>query len=210
MAEETKNNATAGAGEEVKDQNQEGQEATKEVKQAEEVKGTQEQQTVEQVVMSKDEFDKKLQAETDRRVNQAQRKWEQEYRDKLEKERADVERLAQLSAEEREKELFNRSKEELAAKERVVKHREMKLQVVDELAKENLPYNSDVVDMMIDPESAESTFKRIKWFRDWHRDQIEKEVNNRLKSQPPKEGMRKKEAVGDADMNAIIRGAFKR
>ncbi len=168
----------------------------------------------EHLTMTQAEYEKKLQAESDRRVEQAlktsKQKWEQEYKERIEKERADVERLAKLSAEEREKELFERNKQELTAKERVIKHREMKLQVVDELAKEQLPYNSDIVDMMIDPDSVENTFARIKWFKSWHREQIEAEVNNRLKSQTPKEGSKTTQKSGEVDMNSIIRGAFKK
>ena len=197
MPEET--NATVGAANETQGestkQNQEGQAKSE---------GQKTKAADDQVVLSQSEYEKKLQAETDRRTEQAlkthREKWEKEYNARIEKERKDAERLAQLSHEEREKELRERKDSELTKKERLLMQRELKLTAIDVLAERNLPVN--FADQLIG-ESAEDTHDRIKKFEsEWHK-AIEKEVNARLKSVVPKDGDSTENKP--PDMNQILR-----
>ena len=71
--------------------------------------GGEEDKPKETKTYTKDEVDKLLQSETDKRVTEALKtsraKWESEYQEKLEKEKEEVERLSKLSAKEKEEEL---------------------------------------------------------------------------------------------------------
>lgn len=159
--------------------------------------------------LSKGEYEKQIQAESDKRVSQALKtaksKWEHEYKEKLDKERADAERLAKLSAEEREKELLDRSRSELTEKEKILRKRELKLAAIDILTEEKLPVS--FADQLLG-EDADETHDRIKKFKKAWTDAIEEEVNKRLKGVVPKAGSDSKNKP--ADMNSIIRSMAKR
>ncbi len=155
--------------------------------------------------LTKAEFDKKLQSETDKRVDEALRtargKWEKEYKERIDRERKDAERLTQLSAEEREKELLRRQQDELSKKEKVLRQRELKLTAIDILAKEELPVT--FADQLIG-EDGDDTYERITAFKAaWH-EAVEKAVTERLKSQSPRRGNEQQETK-KADMNQVIR-----
>jgi len=187
MAEDVKKeNATVGADDE---QNQAGH--------------TEETQEEEKIEMTQSELEQKLQAETDKRVNEAlethRSKWEKEVKQKIAKERADAERLAKLSAEEREKEEVKRNREELTQKEKDLQQREMKLAAIDILAEENLPVT--FADQLIG-EDVDDTYDRIKKFKKaWH-DAVEAQVKEQLKGQIPSTGEQQPPKV---DMNQRIR-----
>ena len=189
MADKEKNSAIQGAED---TQNQGGQD-TKEKEPAKEM-----------VNMTKEEYEKALLAEADKRVDSAlktrEKEWERQYREKLEKEKKEAERLARLSAEEREKELLSKKDEELTVKERELKKRELKLTAIDILSEEKLPVS--FADQLLG-DDADETHDRIKKFKKaWH-EAIDEEVNKRLKGVVPREGASKKE--DKADMNQIIR-----
>ena len=163
----------------------------------------------EELRLSKEEYEKQIQAESDKRVSQALKtaksKWESEYKEKIQKERADAERLAKLSAEERERELLERSKSELSEKEKTLRKRELKLAAIDILNEEKLPVS--FADQLLG-EDADETHDRIKKFKKAWSDAIEEEVNKRLKGVIPKGGSDSKNRP--ADMNSIIRGMARR
>ncbi len=189
MTEETKT-ATAGA----EEKNQQGQ--------------VEEKKEPEVMQMTKDDYEKNLQSEADKRVQEALKthrsKWEKEYKTKIEEERKDAERLAQLSAEEREKALMERQKNELSQKEKLLRSREMKLTAIDVLSDEGLPVS--FADQLLG-EDADDTYKRIQAFKQaWH-DAIDKAVDERLKDYTPRKGG---EEEKKADMNEIIRAMAKK
>ena len=168
----------------------------------------QDKQEPEVLKMTKEEYDKTLKSETDRRVEEAVKthraKWEKEYKKKVEEERRDAERLAQLSAEEREKEMLGRQKEELTSKEKLLRQRELKLTAIDILSDEKLPVS--FADQLLG-EDADETYGRIQKFKQaWH-DAVEEEVNKRLKGKIPREGSTEKKPP---DMNTILRSMARR
>lgn len=184
---EKQSEVTATAGAEEEEKNQQGQN----------------EETVEKIEMSKEDFEKTIQSETDKRVEQALKtqrsKMEQDLKKKIERERADAERLAKLSSEEREKEQFKRNQEELERKEQELKQREMKLAAIDILAEEKLPVA--FADQLIG-DSVDDTYDRISKFKKaWH-DAVESEVKERLKGHIPDTGEKKPPPL---DMNAYLR-----
>ncbi len=185
MAEEEKN-ATVGAEEE--EQNQRGHEEEPE------------EETIE---LTQEELNKKIESETDKRVEQAlqthREKWQKEEKKKIEKARADAERLAKLSQEEREKEQLKQKEEEYNQKERDLHQREMKLAAIDILAEEKLPVT--FADQLIG-DSVDDTYDRITKFKKAWNDAVEDEVKDRLKGQIPDTGEKQPPKL---DMNQHIR-----
>lgn len=202
------NTATAGASEDVK--NQQGQEAESNEKNVKEA--TKKTEQPKQITITEEELEKMktehAQAEADRRVAQAEKtfekRFEKELREKIEEERQDAERLAKLTAEEREKELFERNRSLLEDKEKTLRQREMKLAAIDVLNEEGLPVT--FADQLLG-ESVDDTHDRIQKFKKaWH-EAIDSEVSKRLKSKIPEGGGTKGDVL---DMNKIIRRGFKR
>jgi len=159
----------------------------------------------EKLTFSKEELEKKLQAEADRRVNQAKSKWEKDFEEKIKAERREAERLAKLSEEERERELDEKYKKELSNRERELLKKEMKLEAVNILNEKKLPVSFS--DMVIG-ETAEDTQTRIKEFEKSFRAEVEKEVNSRLKGSTPQGGNKTNNKA--FDMNSLIRGQIRR
>ncbi len=185
-------NATVGAesnvdGDNNQNQNQQGPDAAKQ----------------EQLVISEEELQRRLQVEGDKRVREAMEthkpKWEAEAREREKKARADAERLAKLSAEEREKEQVRLNREELTQKEKDLHQREMKLAAIDILAEEKLPVT--FADQLIGSD-VDDTYDRITKFKKaWH-EAVEVEVKERLKGIVPDTGDKSPPPL---DMNAYIR-----
>jgi lysyl-tRNA synthetase class I len=154
----------------------------------------------------KDEYEKNLQAEADRRVNQAKGKWEKEYQEKLKFERKEAERLARLSDDERQKEMDKQYKEQLSAREKELFKKEMKLEAINILAERKLPVTFS--DILIG-DTAEDTHEKIKAFDQAFRDEVAMEVEKRLKGSTPRTGGGSNTNKG-FDMNALIRGSMRK
>lgn len=90
-----------------------------------------------------EEYRKVLQAEGDRRVTMAletaKAKWEQEYEQRIKKERAEAIKAAQKSVEKREKAILDKAKVDREALEKVLKKTELKLKTIYLLNDRNLP-----------------------------------------------------------------------
>jgi hypothetical protein len=155
---------------------------------------------------NKDEYEKNLQAEADRRVNQAKRKWEKEYQEKIKFERKEAERLARLSDEERQKENEKKYKEELSIREKELFKKEMKLEAINILAERKLPVTFS--DILIG-DTAEDTHEKIKAFDEAFRNEVAQEVEKRLKGSTPRTGGGSTENKA-FDMNAYIRGNLRK
>jgi len=182
----------------------------KKVETKEEEKKVETKAEPEKLVLTQEGLDKILQIETDKRVTQAlktaEQRWEKEYNEKLKDERREAERLAKLSDEERQKELDEKYKNELSIREKELNRKEMKLEAINILSEKKLPVK--FADILIG-ETAEETQKKINDFQKAFRDEVEAEVNVRLKGVVPKGGTDVKGKKG-YDMNAIIRGTARR
>jgi len=164
----------------------------------------------EKEIYTKEELEKRLQSEADKRVNEALKthrsKWEKEYNEKLQRERKEAERLAKLSEDERQKELDKKMREEIEQREKQLYKKEMKLEAHNILSGKELPITFS--DILIG-ETAEETHERITDFEKAFKSEVEKEVNKRLKTSTPRGGGTQSQNKG-FDMNALIRGSARR
>src|SRR5699024_8911177 len=92
---------------------------------------------------TQEELDKLLQAETDRKVSKAletsRAKWEQEYKEKLEAEKSEAERLGSMTAEERARAEFEKEKAEWLKEKTEFEKERLKLEATKILDAEGLP-----------------------------------------------------------------------
>lgn len=135
------------------------------------------------------ELDKMLQSETDKRVTEAlktaQEKWSKEYAEKLENEKKEAERLAKLSAEEREKAKFDKERKEFEDERAQFERDRLEMQVAKELANEGLDTAFASILMGAD---ADSSMENIKTFKARFDKAVEAAVKARLAGRAPESG----------------------
>ena len=157
------------------------------------------EETSEPEVLTKEEFEKRLQSEADKRVAQAlatqKAKLESEITARIEKERKEAERLAQLSAEEKAKELESQKQTELTEREKTLKRREMLLDTQDILADRGLP--KGFADMLLG-EDNDTTMSRINEFEKAFQQSIKEAVEARLKA-----GYKPSNGAGISEIEAL-------
>ena len=135
--------------------------------------------------------EQEFQSEIDRRVTQAlktsQEKWEKEYQQKLEAEKQEAERLAKLSAAEREKAVFEKQKEEFEKQKREFERERLTNQTLKTLAAEDLP--AECCDwIMAGVEKAEDIMTRITDFKKMFSEAVEKRLEERTQTTTPGSG----------------------
>lgn len=135
------------------------------------------------------ELDKMLQSETDKRVTEAlktaQEKWSKEYAEKLEDEKKEAERLAKLSAEEREKAKFDKERKEFEDERAQFERERLEMQVAKELANEGLDTEFASILMGAD---ADASMENIKTFKASFDKAVEAAVKARLAGRTPESG----------------------
>ncbi len=163
--------------------------------------------TAETISLSKEEFDKKLQSEADKRVTDALKtakaKWEKEYNEKLEREKQEAAKMSQLSEKEKQEMLLKKREEEIAKKERTLHIQSLKLESIKILEEKKLP--TSFVNWLIG-EDADDTYKNIQTFEKAFQEAVQNEVQTRLPKRIPKVGEGKKEHPG-ATFDSQIRKA---
>ncbi len=169
---------------------------------------TGENQTSNEVIsLSKEEFDKKLQAEADRRVTEALKtakaKWEKEYNERLKQEKEEAARMSQLSEKEKQEMLLKKREEELAKKERMLHIQSLKLESIKILEEKKLP--TSFVDWLIGND-ADETYQNIQTFEKAFQEAVQEEVQRRLPKRIPKVGESKQQNPA-ASFDAQIRAA---
>ncbi|MFA9458797.1 DUF4355 domain-containing protein [Halalkalibacter sp. AB-rgal2] len=99
-----------------------------------------------------EEYRKALQSEGDKRVTMAlqtaKAKWEEEYKQKLYKERSDAIQAAQVSMEAREKAIREKAEKDMSTLEEILKQTERKLKTIYLLNERKLPIT--FVDFLLD------------------------------------------------------------
>jgi hypothetical protein len=115
------------------------------------------------------------------RLKQVDKKYEERIREIVNKERIEAERLAKLTAEEKEKELISRYKSEIEAKEKALRIREAKLEATALLNEKQIPIDladfvldSDIETMKINVEKLDRMYKKA----------VERGINEKLKGKP--------------------------
>ncbi|MBS4172114.1 DUF4355 domain-containing protein [Bacillus sp. FJAT-49736] len=142
-----------------------------------------------EIPKTKEELQKLLQSEADKRVTSAlktaQEKWELEYKQKLEAEKAEAEKLAKMSAAEKEQALLEKQKKDIADRERAIQQKELKLETIKILNDKKLPI--DFADLLL-ADDADKTKGNVDTFEKAFRDAVEKAVVERLKGSTPGSG----------------------
>lgn len=129
------------------------------------------------VTIKESELAKLLQAESDRVATKAiqtsKAKWEKEYAEKLEVEKAEAARLAKLSETERKEAELQKMREELEAERRQLKKTELEKKTIDHLLNQKL---NNKLQKFVIADSEEVVIENIKSISEI----IEEEVKNRI------------------------------
>lgn len=130
---------------------------------------------------------KELQAETDRRVAEAiktaQAKWNKNYAEKLENEKAEAVRLAKMSAEERAQAEFEKRVQEFDKQKKQYESEKLVFECGKTLAAEGLPI--EFADILAGA-NADETSERVGAFKKAFQAAIEAAVTDRLKGESPR------------------------
>lgn len=154
--------------------------------------GEGQEEKVSKLELTEEELNKRIESESDRKLQKALEKQKKEMRAELEKEVKEREeeaaRLAKLSQKEREEAEFKKRQDALDKREQELAKKELKAQAISELHEKKLP--TSFVDFLLD-EDGEKTFENINNFKSAFDEAIEQAVNERLKGDPPKVGTTK-------------------
>ncbi len=165
-------------------------------------------QEEEKITLTKAELEKRLQSEADKRVDEAiktrEKKWQAEHEKTLKKEREEAEKMALMSADEKQKALEKKRQEELDSREREINMRDIKLKAINKLDTDELPVSFS--DFLLG-ESEDKTFENIDIFKKHWQDALELEIKKRLKGTTPSSGAEDKKPF---DMNEILRRKMRR
>lgn len=160
-----------------KEENQQGQETAKNVSASD------------QVTMTKEEYERTLQSETDKRVTEAlktaKKKWEKDYSERIEQEREEAARISQLSERERQELLLKKREEALANKERELSRQRLQLETIKILEERKLPVR--FADWLIG-EDGDTTFQNIKTFEEAFNAAVNDEIKRRIPQTVPRVG----------------------
>lgn len=147
-----------------------------------------------------------FQKEADRRVTQAletsQKKWQQEFQQKLEHEKQEAERLAKMSSDEKEKEMFKKQQDEFNKQKKEFERERLTTQTLKTLASEDLP--SEFCEMiMANVETAEDIMANIKTFKKLFSDAVDKRLTDRTQTTTPGAGEQQKPNADDPFLKGL-------
>jgi len=152
-----------------------------------EPKGTEETQEVEKVEMTAEELEAKVASETDRRVNQAEKKWKADFKTEMAKAVAeakkDAEEKAKLSEEERHKVEREQEKQLLDAERAAFLREKLLLETERNLAQEQLP--PEFANFLIGKDTDETAENIVK-LKSFFEQKVQESVDERLKGKSPK------------------------
>lgn len=135
---------------------------------------------------TKEEVDKMLQSESDRRVSEALKKkeseWEEQFKQKLEQEKSEAEKLASMSAEERAMTEFETEKAKWVEEKKQFEKERMKLEATKLLSSEGLPVS--FVDYVVG-DTAEEVTENINAFKTEWKKALESAVSDKLRGKVP-------------------------
>ena len=136
----------------------------------------------EDIKMTKEEYEKALNSEADKRVSQAlktsQAKWESEFKEKLEIERAEAEKLAKLSESDKQKVIFERQQSELEESKKSFQNERLKFEAVKIMTDKQVPIS--FIDVLVSKD-AETTYANIDNFKTNFDLAVQKAVEERFK-----------------------------
>jgi CRISPR/Cas system-associated protein endoribonuclease Cas2 len=159
----------------------------------------QEEQNEQVTFQSQSEFDSFMDKRISKALEKNRTKMEKEFREQIEAERKEAERLAKLSQKEREEAEFQKRQDALDKREQELAKKELKAQAITELHQKELP--SNFADFLL-ADDADATFANINTFKKTFDEAIEKAVNERLKGNPP--------SVGNTNSDAVTKEQFQK
>lgn len=154
------------------------------------------------LTFTKAELEKLMQSEKDKAVTQgiktAKSNWEKEYVQKLADEKANIERRAKLSTEERMKEEYEEKIARAEQREREAERDRLELKTVKELGKQGL---DESFSSFLLGENEEKTLENISDFKSIFDKAVETAVNERLKGKSPTASQGKSTLTKESIMN---------
>ena len=147
-------------------------------------KGDEDKKTPEEI-----ELEKKIEAESDRKLAKAldkkQKEWEAQQQKAIDDALAEKERLSKLSEKERKDEELSKREKDLEKRLADIERKELKSDAVSDLNKKGLP--SDFADVLLG-EDAESTLKNINAFKETFDKAVNNAVKEKLRQETPPGG----------------------
>ncbi|WP_422406953.1 MULTISPECIES: DUF4355 domain-containing protein [Gammaproteobacteria] len=152
------------------------------------LQGTENQEEqVETLTMTQDDLQKLLQQEGDKRVSSAiqkqKEKWEAEYKEKLEVEKSEAEKLAKMSEAEKLQAQFNQEKTQFENEKKQFLKEKLELETIKQLSALELPVEFSTFVLGND---AEVTKQNIDSFASQWQKAIEFAVDKKLQGHTPK------------------------
>lgn len=138
------------------------------------------------IEMTKEELEKQIEAESDRKLNSAlekkQKEWESETDKRIKKALEEKERLSKLSEKEREEEQLTQREKDIAARESEIERKVLRSEAVDDLQKKELP--ADFAGFLLG-ENAEQTLENINNFKKTFDEAVNTAVKEKLRQDTP-------------------------
>lgn len=132
------------------------------------------------------EFDKKVEAESDRKLESAKKKWEKDHQEKIDKAVADAvaekERLSNLSEKERKDEELNQREKALEKRLADIERKELLADAASDLSKKDLPV--EFAELLLG-EDAEKTLENINNFKAAFDKAVNDAVKEKLRQDTP-------------------------
>ncbi|MED4083876.1 DUF4355 domain-containing protein [Halalkalibacterium halodurans] len=151
--------------------------------------GEGEEEKEEKVELTADELQKKIEAESDRKLakvlEKKQKEWEEKQQEAIQKALEEKERLSKLSEKERKEEELTKKEKDLQERLRQLELKELKADAVADLTAKNLP--SDFADFLL-AEDAEKTLENINNFKKAFDNAVSEAVKEKLRQPTPPAG----------------------
>lgn len=151
-----------------------------------------------------EELNKMLQAEADKRVNQAlanaKVKWEAELKTELETAKSEAAKMAKMTADQKKEYELKQREDLLATRERELAQRDLKLETIKTLSDKKLPV--DFADYLMGVD-AESTVTNIDKFATLWQSKIEETVSLKLAGSTPVAGSNNNKILSKDDFNKM-------
>jgi len=137
-------------------------------------------------LLTEEEINKKIEAESDRKLNSALEKkkqeFEQEKQEAIKNAIEEKERLSKLSQKEREDEALTQREKDLQKREADITRKLLRSETVDDLQEKNLP--SDFADFLLG-DDAESTLENVNTFKKSFDEAVNNAVKEKLRQETP-------------------------
>src|SRR5690625_2591877 len=147
----------------------------------------------EEVKLSAEELQKRIESESDRKLakvlEKKQKEWEEKQQEAIQKALEEKERLSKLSEKERKEEELTEKEKELQKRIAEIERKELKADAVADLSEKGFPseYNEFLADILL-AENAEKTLEKINKFKEMTDKMFNQMVKEHLRQETPKAG----------------------